>query len=61
MPGFDTTVVLFDCLVDVVGDIAKFVLPLQREHCVNSIMQLSLILFACQDIVGAALGDLLRN
>ena len=61
VPGFDATVVLCDRLVVVVGDIGKFVLPLQREHCVDSIMQLSLILFACQDIVGAALGDLLRN
>ena len=53
--------VLFYRLVEVVGNIGKFVLFLQREHRLDSFMQLRLILFERQNVVGAALCDLVRN
>ena len=60
-PGFDATVVLFYRLVEVVGNIGKFVLSLQCEHGLDSFMQLRLILFERQNIVAAFLCDLVRN
>ena len=59
--GFDAAVVLFYRLVVVVGDISESVFFLQREHCLNSFMQLWLILFERQNVVSAALCNLLRN
>ena len=59
--GFDTTLPLIDRLVEVVKDIGKLVVPLQPEHGPDIIMQLSLILFECQDIFGAARVNLLCN
>ena len=60
-PGFDATVVLCYRLVEVVGNIGKFVLFLQREQGFDSFMQLRSVLFERQNVVGAALCDLLRN
>ncbi len=60
-PGFNVTVVLFCRLVEVVGNIGKFVLSLQCEHSLDSFMQLRSALFERQNVVAAALCSLLRN
>ncbi|MDE0200756.1 MAG: hypothetical protein OXK78_21295, partial [Caldilineaceae bacterium] len=57
-PGFDATVVLFYRLVEIVGNIGKFVLFLQCEHGLDRFMQLRSVLFEGQNEVGAALCDL---
>ena len=61
MPGFDATMLLFNLLVVVVGDLGKLAFPFQFENSADIFMQLRLILFESQKRVGTTLGDELRN
>ena len=52
---FDATMVFFNGLVVVVGKMHELASPFAGEHRVNILVQLSLVLFERQHIVGAPL------